>query len=204
MDVEAELTDDCESHTSGATVKTSCHSSYFQVHIYYGKHYTLLSNAPPLPIYNITNHTSPGSNLSRSNQTFSFLGNNSQYVTFLIQSRGACGRIFRMKIYYYFCDKTFYRGIKFEKTRSASFSNGLQNVTASCSNNSIPLKNATNFNGYCYPNGTWQFPADDNFECLCIKGYTPNNKGACSSKLHLYINLNDVIEKLSSTKSSTQ
>ena len=193
VDVEAELTE-CDEPVSGDNKKTPCSSNYFQVYVHYGQHQNAF-DSPRLSIYNITNHTWPNSTFSRSNQIFFFPQNNSQYVTFLIQSRGACGRIFRMKIYYYFCDETFYRGIKFEKTRSASFSNGLQNVTASCSNNSKPLKNATNFNGYCYPNGTWQFPTDDDFECVCMKGYTPNDKGACTSKLHLYIDLYDVIEK---------
>ncbi|CAB4032197.1 ephrin type-A receptor 2-like [Paramuricea clavata] len=83
-------------------------------------------------------------------------------------------------MYYYVCKGKIIKNIKFERTLSPA--KGVKNVTANCSENSIPSQNAASFKGYCYPNGSWRISLDDNIECLCVEGYTLNKRdGSCSS-----------------------
>ena len=166
-----------------------CSSNYFEVYVYRGNVKPNI-NPPPATmdfilsvfsssIFNITNNTSPNATLTRSIQTFSFPQNNSPGVTFAVRSRGACGKIFRMKMYYYYCKETYVNGVKFEKTPSPA--KGFKHVTGNCSEYAITPNGAASFNRSCYDNGTWS-NADDNLKCFCIKGYRPNS-GSCSSKL---------------------
>ena len=192
VDVDAEFTlcDNPGRPPSDSTVP--CYSNYFEVYIYHGtgnkasypQAFSLNDKMLYSPLYNITKNTLFN---TISNQTFSFLKNNSQDVMFAIRSKGACGTIFRMKMYYYYCEETFINGIKFEET--ASPAKGLKNVTGNCSDYAIPLINGTaSSNRYCYENGTWNELGDENLKCFCIEGYTPNN-GSCSSMFtYLYKN----------------
>ena len=139
------------------------------------------------PLYNITNNTSPTSTLTRTTQTFSFNKQNySQGVTLAFRSRGACGSIFRIKVYYYYCEETINDAVKFERTLSPA--EGFKNITGNCSENSVPSNNVKTVNRYCYSNGTWGKLEHGNLECFCVEGYEPNKTdGLCSSKLHLDI-----------------
>ena len=133
-----------------------CYSDYFEVYIYPGKYMLYYQNLTSYfkPFYNITINTSPTATLIRTTQTCSFHSENySQGVTLAFRSRGACGDIFRIKMYYYYCEETFNRGIKFKRTLSPA--EGFKNVTGNCSENSLPSNNVTSVNRYCYPNGTW-------------------------------------------------
>ena len=187
VDVEAELT---QCFHPGDNSKVPCHMNYFEVRIRYGKDGFIVDNQSNetlknqlynafSPLYNITN-TSPHVIPTRNIQTFSFPQNNSPGVTFAVRSRGACGKIFRMKMYYYYCKETYVNGVKFGRT--ASPAKGFKNVTGNCSEYAISLNGTAGFNRYCYENGRWS-NAKDNWKCFCVEGYTLNN-GSCSSKLH--------------------
>ena len=188
VDIEAELNTQC--FNEGLRSYFPCHSNKFEVYAYHGKDQISLRNILnifPQSLYNITNNTNLAkANLTRSTQTtFFFPQNNSEGVTFAVLSRGARGKIFRIKMYYHVCKEKIIKTIKFERTSSPA--KGFKKVTADCSENSIPSQNAASFKGYCYPNGSWRIPLDDNMECLCVEGYTLNKRdGSCSSKLHVY------------------
>ena len=175
-----------------------CHSNYFQVYVYRGqnapnipsgrdkpavKHY-LLNNFSPL--YNITNNTSPVKATNKTeNHTFTFYQNQSKGITFAIRSRGACGRIYRMKMYYYYCEETCKNRVTFVETISPA--NGSKEVPGNCSVNSMLPNNETNSNGSCSSNGTWSIPHTVN--CSCMQGYSSNHTkcGGCSG-IHIFSN----------------
>jgi hypothetical protein len=187
VDIEAELNTQC--FNEGLRSYFPCYSNKFEVYAYHGK--DQISGEKILDIFsqslfNITNNTNLAkANLTRSTQTTFFFPQNNSGVTFAVRSRGACGKIFRLKMYYHVCKEKIIKSMKFERTLSPA--KGFKNVTANCSENSIPSQNATSFKGYCYPNGSWRIPLDDNMECLCVEGYTLNKRdGSCSSKLHVY------------------
>ena len=195
VDVEAELIQ-CDNPLN--TGKLPCYMNYFEVRIHLGEDKVFIATSIPpniplvekqlysifSPLYNISNSTSPHETLTRSTQTFSFPQNNSQGVTFAIRSKGACGTIFRMKMYYYYCEEKFFKGTKFERT--ASPAKGFRNVTGECSEHAIPPINGTaRFNRYCYENGNWSKLEDENLKCFCVEGHTPNKiDESCSSKLY--------------------
>ena len=173
-DVEAELTTQCYHPGNGSSVP--CFSKYFEVYLYRGKyeHYYSFENVSS----DLLSNFAALYNISRSNQTFSFLQNNSRWVTFAVRSRGACGKIFGMKMYYYECEETFINGAHFQNTSSPS--TGFKNITGDCSRNSLPLHNTTNFIGFCYSNGSWSTSQES--KCLCIEGYHPSKTTECSRK----------------------
>lgn len=79
-----------------------CYSNYFEIHAYLEGYMTSHGNITLSfkPLYNITINTSPTATLTRTIQTFSFNSQNySQGVTLALRSRGACGSIFRIKMY---------------------------------------------------------------------------------------------------------
>jgi hypothetical protein len=133
-------------------------------------------------LYNISNHTGTEAELlTKSFQTFSFHRNNSKWVTFAIRSRGACGKLFQMKMYYYECKETFINGTHFQKTLSPT--SGFKKITGDCSVNSLQLHNSTNLNGFCYSNGSWSIDQETEVSgCLCIEGYYPSKTKGCSRK----------------------
>lgn len=195
VDVEAELT---LCLNPGNNARLPCYTNYFEVYIYRetsDKENVYRPDDPNLadllkvysPLYNITNNTLPNASLTRSVQTFSFPQNSSQRVVIAIRSRGACGSIFRMKMYYYYCEETFIKGIQFEITLSPA--KGFKNVTGNCSEYAIPPNSAkASFNIHCYSNGTWSKPEDDNLKCFCIEGFAPDKtNGSCLSKLDVLI-----------------
>jgi hypothetical protein len=187
VNIEAELNTQC--FNEGLRSYFPCYSNKFEVYAYHGKDHISGGNLLDIfsqSFYNITNNTNLAkANLTRSTQTTFFIPQtNSEGVTFAVRSRGACGKIFRIKMYYHVCKEKIIKTIKFERTSSPA--KGFKNVTANCSENSIPSQNAARFKGYCYPNGSWRIPLDDNMECLCVEGYTLNKRDrSCSSKLHV-------------------
>ena len=191
VDVEAELT---RCIKIGERDLQPCFSNYFEFYIHRGKNElnfrtVTISKLTEIfhPLYNITNDTSSEATLTRRNQTFSFPQNNATGVTFAVRSRGACGSIFRIKMYYYYCKEIFINGLKFETT--ASPADGYKTVIAkNCSKNSIPSINAkrnrtiTTFYGYCSVNGTWSVPEYGNQTCLCVEGYMLKD-GSCRGNI---------------------
>ncbi|XP_028394325.1 ephrin type-A receptor 2-like isoform X3 [Dendronephthya gigantea] len=193
VDVEAELTlCDDPGAPKGSSSRLKCFSNYFEVYIYRGN---IEETSPDLnylterfqPLYNITNDTSPNSIFTRRIKTFSFPQNHSQGVTFAIRSRGACGSIFKMKMYYYYCKEIFINGLQFVNTTSpAKGFKTVQTTAKTCSNNSVKSINAagnktmTLYIGYCFTNGTWSIPQYADLRCLCREGYTLTD-GLCAS-----------------------
>ena len=184
VDVEAELTV-TQCFNPGRNRNSPCYSNYFGIYLYRGNYHEPRSYAILLddllhtfsPLYNITNHTVPEKELWKSNQKFSFLQNNSRGVTLAIRSKGACGTIFGMKMYYYECEETFINGVHFQNTASPSIR--FKNVTGDCPGKSLQLYNATNLIGFCHSNGSWS-PGQES-KCLCTEGYYPSNTpGECS------------------------
>ncbi|XP_028394324.1 ephrin type-B receptor 1-B-like isoform X2 [Dendronephthya gigantea] len=192
VDVEAELTlCDDPGAPKGSSSRLKCFSNYFEVYIYRGN---IEETSPDLnylterfqPLYNITNDTSPNSIFTRRIKTFSFPQNHSQGVTFAIRSRGACGSIFKMKMYYYYCKEIFINGLQFVNTTSpAKGFKTVQTTAKTCSNNSVKSINAagnktmTLYIGYCFTNGTWSIPQYADLRCLCREGYTLTD-GLCA------------------------
>ena len=165
-------------------VDVPCYSNYFEVHAYLEGYMTSHGNITSSfkPLYNITSNTLPTTNLTRTIQTFSFNSQNySQGLTLAFRSRGACGSIFRIKMYYYYCEETINDGVKFGRIPSPA--EGFKNITGNCSENAVPSNNVTSVNGYCYRNGTWGKLEHGNLKCFCVEGYGPNKTdGSCSSK----------------------
>ena len=191
VDVEAEFK---LCYYPGNDTEVPCYANYFQVYVYRGPDdvKTYSPSTPGLnhvvtiyspPLQNITNNTVVGTNWTRTNPTFSFSRNNSQGVVLALQSRGACGSIYRMKMYYYYCEEHFNNGVKFEKTASpAKGSNKV--VKGHCTRNTIPYNNGTNLNGNCTYNGTWN--VDDNVICTCHRNYELDRGiGICLRKLNV-------------------
>ena len=185
VDVETSEFELCFDERNGKY--TSCSSNYLQVYVYRGqnapnipsgrdkpavKHY-LLNNFSP--VYNITNNTSPVKTTNKTeNHTFTFHQNQSKGITFGIRSRGACVKIYRMKMYYYYCEETCKNRAKFVKTISPA--SGSKQVYGNCSSNSSPSNNERNLNSSCSSNGTWFIP--DTINCSCIQGYY-SGRGEC-------------------------
>ena len=165
-----------------------CNSTHFQVYIYRGEGQPNFpadaknANSDLLlrftPVYNISNSQISRAINERVNQTFTFYQNGTQGVTFGIRSRGACGKIYRMKLYYYYCEERLIYNAKFAKTVSPA--NISKVVTANCSANSLPSNNETSLKGYCQSNGTWII--NNKTRCLCVKGFEPYSSLGCLRK----------------------
>ena len=184
VDVEAKLT---MCHDISKAASQTCYSNYFEVYIHRGIVDATKDNVFKKfsqSIYNITNHTSVNATLSRSYQTFSFSHTKPENVTFAVRSRGACGSIFGMKVYYFFCDDYFINGIKYKETVSPS-KGYVKVVKGNCSKNTEIPSNGTVLRGNCRYNGSWD--VGDNVTCKCVKNYVlDKSKGNCSGKLFCY------------------
>ena len=160
-----------------------CASNYYEVYIHRGKT-NLNVNTATLDdlfgvfslVHNITNSTIPSG--IRFKQTFSFKPNNSNAVTFAVRSRGACGYILNMAMYYYYCEETYVNSVNLMKSPSPP--SGFKLVAANCSKNSLASSNVTRIEGRCYSNGSWSM--NNSFKCSCVEGYEPNQKRGCSRK----------------------
>lgn len=129
--------------------------------------------------YNITANNSLLSKTPRKQKQIIILDlNKANGVTFAVRSRGACGRISNMTIYYYYCKEIFVNGARLKKTPSPR--NGSKRVLASCPKNSQPWSNLTRFEGYCYRDGSWSMNGD--FKCLCLGKYELNKENGCLCK----------------------
>ena len=180
IDLEVELTQ-CKNPESGKNEDpyVSCYANYFEAYAYFGPNtfskYSVQNKMKSTeildiysPLYNITNNTAVGAKLTKSNQTFFFYRNNSQGVVLAMRSPGACGRIFRIKMYYYYCEEEFINGIKFEKASSPAVGTEAV-VKGNCAGNTILPNNGTRLYGNCTYNGTWN--VHDNVTCECVKNY---------------------------------
>ena len=185
VDIEAEFT---MCLCPGVSSPVQCYSNHFEVYIslrnieIYPTDYEIqISDIYQLfsPLYNISNHTGTEAEwLSRNNQTFSFHPNNSHWLTFAIRSRGACGSIFRMKMYYYECEELFIKGVHFQNVSSPI--TGFKNVIGHCSEQSVSLHNTKNQTGICHYNGSWTIPQE--IKCLCYEGYYLSKNRVCLRK----------------------
>ena len=182
VDVEAEFS---SCFDPGKNIPVPCASNYYEIYIHRGKT-NLDVNTASLDdlfgvfslVHNITNRTIPSG--TRFKKTFSFNPNGTKAVTFAVRSRGACGYIFNMTMYYYYCEEIYVNSVKLMKTPSPP--SGFKLVTANCSKNSLASSNVTTLEGRCYINGSWSM--NNNFKCSCIEGYEPNQKSGCSRKFN--------------------
>ena len=187
VDIEAEF-----GRCYGSKGALDCFSNYFQVYVYRGQLPLSIPNIRKSdlkdylqshfsPVYNITNSIPTTTVATRENHHFSFLQNKSEGVTFGIRSRGACGKIYRMKIYFHYCEEHFFNSIKFVKTFSPP--SGLKKVPGNCSRNTSPSKYEIGASGFCYENGSWSISGK--IECSCIAGFEPDSKEGCKREYSL-------------------
>ena len=187
MDVTAEFTL-CDNPGTGNF--PPCSSNYFEVYIHRGKDRPDIKKETAETVlhsqfsslYNITaNNSLLSQTPQKQKQTFNFDQNKTEGVTFAVRSRGACGKIFNMTVYYYYCKEMFVDSVRLKKTPSPKV--GPKLVTGNCSEHSQPSSNSTRLEAYCYRNGSWNMNGD--LKCLCIKGYEPDEKRGCSCKCNL-------------------
>ena len=145
------------------------------------------------PVYTITNTTKQqnvkGREIVKENQTFPLDLNRTDGVLFAIKSNGACAKIFKMKLYYYYCKEKFINSVKFENTTSPL--NGSKEVAGNCSDNSSLSKDLTSLKGFCQSNGTWS--VNENVKCLCKEGFEPHIWKGCLRKSGSSIGLSEMI-----------
>ena len=169
-----------------------CYSNYLEVYVYRGQNepnFPSRSDKPAVkkyllnnfsPVYNITNTTSRVKATNKKEKhTFTFHQNQSKGITFGIRSRGACGTIYRMKMYYYYCAATCKNGVLYAKTISPA--DGSKQVPGNCPKNPSPISidNKTSLNGSCSSNGTWFIP--DTVNCYCNQR-SSSRRGGCQCK----------------------
>ena len=164
-----------------------CSSNYFEVYTHRGNDRPDIKGETAetdlhsqfSSLYNITaNNSLLSQTPQKQKQTFNFDQNKTEGVTFAVRSRGACGKIFNMTVYYYYCKETFVDSVRLKKTPSPKV--GPKLVTGNCSEHSQPSSYSTRLEAYCYRNGSWNMNGD--LKCLCIKGYKPDEKRGCSCK----------------------
>ena len=176
IDVEAQLTH-CFDPRSDSLI--SCYDNSFQIYLENGE--DIYHRSPTLNelshLHNISNGTSPGALLSRSKQTFSFRSNFSQ-AAFVIRSRGACGKIYRMKLYYYACEEMFVNLVRFQQTRSPD--SGFTTVTGNCLKNSLLVGHFGSLIAHCHSNGSWTM--DKMPKCVCSEGNFPYSTYGCQGE----------------------
>ena len=185
-----------------------CSSNYFEVYIHRGKNRPEMKTETAetvlysqfTSLYNITTNTSLLSQTpQKQKQTFNFDQNITEGVTFAVRSRGACGKIFNMTVYYYYCKEMFVDSVRLKKTPSPKV--GPKLVTGNCSEHSQPSNNLTRLEGYCYRNGSWNM--NGNLKCLCIEGYEPDEKLGCLRKYSLaYFIYKDRMKKCNNNRMS--
>ena len=88
-------------------------------------------------------------------------------VMLAMRARGIYGEIHNINLYYYYCQETTVDSMKFVRTNAPS--TGTKPVVASCINNATSKLNGNSFKGWCWFNGTWNFPKDA--KCFCKRGY---------------------------------
>ena len=169
----------------GKNTTVLCSSDYFAVYIHRGDEAPKISWNDILGkfsfVHNITSSTKPNETENVPfKETFSFNRNSTKGVTLAVRSRGACGKLFNITMYYYYCEETFIHSVKLENTFSPK--TGFKLVRAHCSENSIASGNTKSLEGRCYSNGSWS--VNETNKCLCMKGYESNGKTGCSRKLN--------------------
>ena len=165
VDVEVELKD-CARPIKLGIRRTLCHNNHFEIYLGNSSSFYHRQHASFSKLYNVTNHTSPDALLLRSNQTFSFRPNISEAV-FAVRSTGACGTIYKLKLYYYECEEMITNLVRFQQTPSPAA--GFRAVTGNCLNNAFQTRNSKSLIALCHSNGSWAI--DEKSSCACGKGY---------------------------------
>ena len=97
-------------------------------------------------------------------------------ITLGIKSRGSCGTVIRMKVYYIVCKETFINNVMFRKTLAPQ--NGTKVVFGNCSANSKVDLSVGNLTAFCHSNGSWS--TEGEIVCRCKEGYESTDKRGCS------------------------
>ena len=124
---------------------------------------------------NITGNTT---SMDPVNTTFTLNFKEFCEITFGIKSRGACGSVIRIKVYYYICKEIFIKSVMFKRTLSPQ--NGTKEVFGNCSANSRRGSHMSDLRAFCHSNGSWS--AERNISCLCEGGYEPTEEHGCFRK----------------------
>ena len=109
-----------------------------------------------------------------------------QFITFGISAKAVDATVYRIKMFFYYCEGTFINNIYFPNTTSSV--NQPKAVNGSCSKNSKFLNNGTEFEAFCLQNGTWTRRSDS--ECLCVGGFEPPSPLGCQRKYMLSMQQN--------------
>ena len=181
----------------GKNEHVRCSYDYFAVYINRGDEAPKITGNDILGkfsfVHNITSSTKPSETENVPfKEIFYFNRNNTKGVTLAVRSRGACGKIFNITMYYYYCEERFIHSVKLKNTSSPK--TGFKLVRANCSENSIASGNTKSLEGRCYSNGSWS--VNETNICLCMKGYESNGKTGCSRKLNNERNNYNINSKL--------
>ncbi|CAB4026082.1 ephrin type-B receptor 1 isoform X4, partial [Paramuricea clavata] len=127
------------------------------------------------------NITGNATSKERVNTSFTLNLKEFREITFGIKSRGGCGKVSRIKVYYYVCHETFIKSVMFKKTSAPQ--NGTTEVLGirSCSANTVPVSSMGDLRAYCHSNGSWSTEGDRDMVCMCVKGYEPTTDHGCAA-----------------------
>ncbi len=131
------------------------------------------------------NITGNSTSKERVNTTFTLNLKEFRGITFGIKSRGGCGSVIRMKVYYVVCKEIFIKNVMFVKTMAPQ--NGTKVVFGNCSANTTLDSRTGGLRAFCHSNGSWT--TEGEMVCTCDKGYESTDKGCmgmfCYIKLHV-------------------
>ena len=129
-------------------------------------------------IYTVKNDTASVKKGQSLFHTFKFYKNGSNSVILAVRGVGVCGRVHSMKVYYYYCEEKYFKGVRFPKTVSPF--GGWKKVEAYCSVNSSTSDLTKKLNGFCGYDGTWNI--SKGMGCFCNKGLELNSSNECTRK----------------------
>ena len=124
-------------------------------------------------IFTVQNSTASARNGTKWTHTFKIYRNEMNSMILAVRGTSICTRVFAIKVYYYFCEEKYFKGVTFQKT--ASPYEGWKKVKANCL-----VNNRRTLNGFCRYNGTWNLTGDP--KCFCKKGYELNSSKKCTRK----------------------
>ena len=124
-------------------------------------------------IFTVQNSTASARNGTKWTHTFKIYRNEMNSMILAVRGTSVCARVFAIKVYHYYCEEKYFKGVTFQKT--ASPYEGWKKVKANCL-----VNNRRALNGFCSYNGTWNLTGDP--KCFCKKGYELNSSKECTRK----------------------
>ena len=134
------------------------------------------------------NITGNSTSEERVNNAFTLNLKEFRGITFGIKSKGGCGSVKRMKVYYVVCKEIFIKSAMFLKTMAPQ--NGTKVVFGNCSANTALVSRTGGLRAFCHSNGSWT--TEGEMVCTCDKGYESTDHGCmgmfCFIQLHTSFN----------------